>query len=66
MNLTRTGWRRSARSTGSGNNCVEICRPRPGVVAVRDSKRPDGPLLRFSVAEWRAFVRCLKSGGGRR
>jgi Domain of unknown function (DUF397). len=62
MTLARA-WRKSVHSTGSGNNCVEICRPLPGVVAVRDSKRPDGPTLRFSAAEWRAFVHCLKSGG---
>jgi Domain of unknown function (DUF397) len=33
-----------------------IARNRPGVVAVRDSKDPDGPALVFSAQEWRAFT----------
>jgi hypothetical protein len=33
----------------------------PGVVAIRDSKNPDGPKLLVSAAGWRAFVRGLKS-----
>ncbi|GAA3751016.1 hypothetical protein GCM10022225_39240 [Plantactinospora mayteni] len=28
----------------------------PGVVAVRDSKDPAGPVLTFGPAAWRAFV----------
>ncbi|WP_275559576.1 DUF397 domain-containing protein [Streptomyces sp. 5-6(2022)] len=28
----------------------------PGVVPVRDSKRPDGPALVFPAASWTAFV----------
>jgi hypothetical protein len=33
-------------------------RPRP----VRDSKDPDGPVLAFSLAEWRAFAIGVKAG----
>jgi hypothetical protein len=32
------------------------------VVAVRDSKDPDGPKLAFSHADWRAFVAGVKAG----
>ncbi|WAP60831.1 DUF397 domain-containing protein [Streptomyces sp. S465] len=31
----------------------------PGVVPVRDSKRPDGPALVFPAASWTAFVDAL-------
>ena len=30
--------------------------------AVRDSKDPDGPNLRFSREEWRAFTNSVKRG----
>ncbi|MFD1072141.1 DUF397 domain-containing protein [Longispora fulva] len=49
-------WGKSSRS-GSGNNCVEVA-PQlgPDVVGVRDSKDAQGPVLRFPVADWRAFI----------
>ena len=34
----------------------------PGVVAVRDSKNPNGPKLLFTRPEWKAFVNGLKAG----
>jgi hypothetical protein len=33
-----------------------------GGVLVRDSKVPDGPVLEFSVAEWRVFLRGVWAG----
>jgi hypothetical protein len=40
---------------------VEVA-PLPGIVAVRDSKNPDGPALTFSRAAWRSFTTVLKRG----
>jgi hypothetical protein len=54
-------WRKSMRSN-SGGNCVEVARNLPGVVAVRDSKHPQGPALRFSPDEWSAFLAALQAG----
>jgi hypothetical protein len=54
--LTRAIWRKSSRSSPTSNNCVEVARNLPGLVAVRDSKDPDGEALTFSSDEWRAFV----------
>ena len=31
-------------------------------VAVRDSRRPDGPALLFSQAAWDTFLRSLREG----
>jgi hypothetical protein len=33
-----------------------------GMVAVRDSKDPDGPVLLYTRAEWRAFLHGAKAG----
>jgi hypothetical protein len=54
-------WRKSRRSVSSGN-CVEVAANLPGVIAVRDSKDPDGPLLTFSPAQWAAFTAAVRSG----
>ena len=54
--LTRAQWRTSSYSGGNGGTCVEVADNLPGVVAVRDSKDPDGPVLTFTRADWSAFV----------
>ncbi len=58
--LSGAAWRRSARSSGGGQNCVEVATNLPGVVAVRDSKNPGGPTLVLSPREWENFTRRLK------
>lgn len=58
---TADGWRRSSACTGADSTCVEVA-VRAGDVAVRDSKDPGGPELRFSPAEWGAFVRGVRAG----
>jgi hypothetical protein len=52
-------WRKSSYSNPSGN-CVETARLPGERVAVRDSKRPGGPELIFSRAEWVSFLRALR------
>ena len=52
-------WRKSSYSAGQGN-CVEVADNVPGIVAVRDSKNPSGPVLRFSAGDWQAFVSNIK------
>ncbi|MFG2102108.1 DUF397 domain-containing protein [Micromonospora echinaurantiaca] len=56
MDLTRAAWRKSSRSNSNGGACVEVADNLPGVVAVRDSKDPTGPVLTFAPASWRVFV----------
>lgn len=55
-------WRKSSFSSGSGGNCVEVATNLPGVIAVRDSKDPDGPLLSLTPAQWRSFAADVKLG----
>jgi Domain of unknown function (DUF397) len=60
--LSGVAWRKSSYSSANGGNCVEVAADGPGVVAVRDSKDPDGPALVFTAAEWRSFTAQLRSG----
>jgi hypothetical protein len=41
---------------GGGGGCVEVATNLPDVVAVRDSKDPEGPALIFTPHEWRCFL----------
>ena len=58
MELTGPIWRKSTRS-GNGE-CVEVADNLPGVVGVRDSKDPTGPVLTFGPQGWRAFIAHTK------
>ncbi|GGK98566.1 hypothetical protein Sme01_62310 [Sphaerisporangium melleum] len=55
--LSTAEWRKSTHSGSEGGNCVEVAVNLPGVVAVRDSKRGDGPALIVTAAAWRSFIR---------
>ncbi|WAP57727.1 DUF397 domain-containing protein [Streptomyces sp. S465] len=48
--------------SGQNNNCLEIAATSDGGRAVRDSKNPDGPSLRFTGTEWHAFLRGVERG----
>jgi len=52
-------WRRSSYSNTQGNQCVEVA-VIGDRIALRDSKDPNGPVLTFSKAEWRQFVRRMR------
>ncbi|HET6212103.1 MAG TPA: DUF397 domain-containing protein [Micromonosporaceae bacterium] len=62
VDLSRAQWRKSTRSGPNCDNCVEVAFVDGGAIAVRDSKRPDGPALIFTPAEWDAFVGGVKDG----
>lgn len=48
-------WRKSRRSGGEGGNCVEVAPDG----RLRDSKNPDGPVLRVDLG---AFLGAVKGG----
>jgi hypothetical protein len=52
-------WRKARRSQEQGA-CVEVG-DLPGIVAVRDSKNPTGPMLAFPRTTWRSFAGRVKS-----
>ena len=63
--MTRSGhvdasWAKSSFSFSNGN-CVEVAELPGDSVAVRDSRDPAGPVLRFTRGGWDTFL-----GGARR
>lgn len=60
MDLTGANWRKSSYSSNSGN-CVEAALL-PDMIAVRDSKNPDGPALVLGRNDWAAFIGGIRAG----
>ena len=54
-------WVRSSFSFSNGN-CVEVANLPGGEIGVRDSRDPEGPVLRFTPGEWDAFVGRARLG----
>ncbi|MGW7752390.1 DUF397 domain-containing protein [Streptomyces violaceusniger] len=55
-------FRKSSFSTGD-RECVEVATNVPDMVVIRDSKDPDGRILRFTPAAWVAFQAVLAEEG---
>ncbi|WP_431784948.1 DUF397 domain-containing protein [Streptomyces chumphonensis] len=55
-------WHKSSYSSSNGGECLEVGAGVPGVIPVRDSKTPNGPVLVFTPADWSAFVNGVTSG----
>lgn len=63
--MIKDEWVKSSRSNGNGgNNCVQVrAASGTGTTFVRDSKHGGvGPVLKFTSAEWQAFIDGVKSG----
>jgi hypothetical protein len=60
IDLSRAEWHKSSYSGQSGN-CVEVTSNLPGLVAVRDSKKPDGARLVVSMAAWQVFMKKVRA-----
>ena len=54
-------WVKSSLSFSNGA-CVEVADLSDGRVGVRHSKDPSGPVLRFTPAEWHAFLTGAQAG----
>jgi hypothetical protein len=55
-------WRKSTFSWANGD-CVQVASRSRGVVRVRDTKDPRGPMLAFDRGQWNAFVGAVRTNG---
>jgi hypothetical protein len=58
--LNGLNWRKAQAGVNHGQ-CVELARAE-GLIAIRVSKNPAGPVLKYTPAEWRAFLNGAKNG----
>ncbi|MGP4089635.1 DUF397 domain-containing protein [Streptomyces sp. KR55] len=56
-----SAWFKSSYSSGSEGNCIE-CADLSTDVAVRDSKKKDGPALVFPRSSWNSFSAAIRAG----
>ena len=54
-------WRKSVHS-GAQGNCVELAAAPASDVLVRNSRFPDGPVLRLHAGELADFLSAIKAG----
>lgn len=59
--LSQAVWRKARRSQNNGG-CVEVAPNLPQVVAVRDSKRPEGGAHVVERAVFAVFLADVKAG----
>ncbi|RKS76178.1 uncharacterized protein DUF397 [Actinomadura pelletieri DSM 43383] len=60
MNLSTATWRKASRSSDKGDNCVEVASV-PNIVALRDSKDPNGGNILLSHQNFRHLTHTLKN-----
>lgn len=58
---SKASWRKSSYSGGDGGDCVEAADGVSGVLPLRDSKIPDGPVVTFGHGCWSTFVTALRN-----
>jgi hypothetical protein len=63
MDLSEAAWRKASHSGENGGNCVELAGVVDAVVAVRDSKDPDGPVLLLTRSALRTAVLSVARDG---
>ncbi|HUK71769.1 MAG TPA: DUF397 domain-containing protein [Streptosporangiaceae bacterium] len=52
-------WRRARKCENGG--CAEVA-AMPGMVALRSSRDPDGPVVQYTADEWITFLEGARSG----
>jgi Domain of unknown function (DUF397) len=62
IDLSQAQWRKSSRSTSGNGGCVEIADNIPNIIAIRDSKCPEGGACLVGRAAFVAFLADIKAG----
>jgi Domain of unknown function (DUF397) len=58
--LSAAVWRKSSYSNQEGGDCLEVADGFPGLVLLRDSKRPDGATLVIPAPAFIEFVTAVR------
>lgn len=61
MGANGNKWIKASKS-GYADACIELNVDEDGLIALRDSKDPDGPVLHFTETEFDAFIDGAKRG----
>jgi hypothetical protein len=61
LNADQPEWRK-ARASGANGGCVEMAALADGSIGIRDSKDPDGPVLRLTRHEIACWLDGAKQG----
>jgi hypothetical protein len=62
IDLSGAVWQKASLSTSGNGGCVEIAFNLPGVIAIRDSKRPEGGAHVVGRDAFAAFLGDIKAG----
>ncbi|MGI8332837.1 DUF397 domain-containing protein [Actinomadura scrupuli] len=65
VEVAQARWRTSSTSGQGGADRVEVA-GLPGIIAIRDSKDPYGPVLAFDNATFGRFVATIRTGSHER
>lgn len=60
--LSHAAWRKASSSNGTNGGCVEVAANLPGIIAVRDSKRPEGGAHIVDRAAFAGFLVDARAG----
>lgn len=61
MDISHVTWRKASYSGGNGGDCVEVASTGEALVAVRDSKDPNGAKLAVTPPAWESFIQQVRS-----
>jgi uncharacterized protein DUF397 len=61
-NLSHAAWRKASSSNANNGGCVEVAVNLPGIIAVRDSKRPEGGAHLVDRAAFASFLVDARAG----
>jgi hypothetical protein len=60
MDIGNMTWRKASYSGDNGGACVEVASTSKPLIAVRDSKDPNGPKLAFTPPVWESFTQRMR------
>lgn len=60
--MSELRWKKSSYSQGGRPDCIEVSADLPGLVAIRDSKNPEGGVHAVGRPTFAALVAAVKRG----